>query len=89
MTGEALTAATHEPRPTIHDPPATNNVPRTTINEMDAKRVEIIVLPADNELPSTPTGERRKASQLLRGTVVLRDDLITPPIPEEDWDALK
>jgi hypothetical protein len=56
---------------------------------MDAKRVEIIVLPADNELPSAPTGERRKASQLLRGTVVLRDDLITPPIPEEDWDALK
>ena len=56
---------------------------------MDAKRVEIIVLPADNELPSTPTGERRKASQLLRGTVVLRDDLITPPVPEEDWDALK
>lgn len=28
---------------------------------------------------STPTGERRKASQMLRGTVVLRDDLITPP----------
>ena len=56
---------------------------------MDAKRVEIIVLPADNELPSTPTGERRKASHLLRGMVVLRDDLITPPIPEEDWDALR
>ena len=56
---------------------------------MDAKRVEIIVLPADNESPSTPTGERRKASQQLRGTVMLRDDLITPPIPDEDWDALK
>jgi hypothetical protein len=56
---------------------------------MDAKRVEIIVLPADNELPSTPPGERRKASHLLRGTVVLQDDLVTAPIPEEDWDALK
>ena len=56
---------------------------------MDAKRVEIIVLPADNELPSTPTGERRKASHLLRGMVVLWDDLITPPIPEEDRDVLK
>ena len=41
---------------------------------MGAKRVEIIVLPADNELPSTPTGEHRKPSQLLRGTVELRDD---------------
>jgi len=41
--------------------------------------------PANN----VPTGERRKASPLLRGTVVLRDELITPPIPEEDWDALK
>ena len=56
---------------------------------MGAKRLEIIVLPADNELPSTPTGQRRKPSPLLRGTVVLRDDLITAPIPEEDWDALK
>ena len=56
---------------------------------MDGKRVEIIVLPADNELPSAPIGKRRKASMLLRGTVVLRDDLITPPISEEDWDALR
>jgi len=48
---------------------------------MDAKLVEIIVLPADNELPPAPTGERRKASQLLRGTVVLQDDLIAPPGP--------
>ena len=56
---------------------------------MDAKRVEMIALPADNQLPPIPTGDRRKASHLLRGTVVLRDDLITPPIPEEDWDVLK
>ena len=56
---------------------------------MDAKRVEIIVLPADADLPSTPTGGRRKASPLLRGTVVLQDDLVTPPVPEEDWGALK
>ena len=56
---------------------------------MEAKRVEIIVLPADDQLPFTPAGERRNASQLLRGTVVLLDDLITPPIPEEDWNALK
>ena len=56
---------------------------------MDAKRVEIIVLPADSELRSTPVGGRRKASTLLRGTAVLLDDLIAPPIPEEDWNALK
>ena len=48
-----------------------------------------IVLPADNELPSTPTGEHRKPSQLLRGTVELRDDQISAPIPADDWDALK
>jgi len=56
---------------------------------MDAKRVEIIVLPADDDLPSPAKGERHNASQLLRGTIVLRDDLITPPVSDEDWCALK
>jgi len=90
---------THDPRPTKWNKfmEALRLIAETTNHQvtidlppgMDAKRVEIIVLPADNELPATPTGARRKASQLLRGTVVLQDDLITPPTPEEDWDALK
>ena len=57
--------------------------------EMDAKRLEIIVLPAGSEPRSIPAGTRRKASQSLRGTVVYRDDLVAPAGLDEDWDALK
>jgi adenylate kinase len=32
---------------------------------------------------------RRKPSAKLAGSVVMHDDLITPVMPEEDWDALK
>ena len=56
---------------------------------MDAKRIEIIVLPAGDESPAIPAGARRKASHLLHGTVIFHDDLIAPPSPDEDWDALK
>ena len=56
---------------------------------MDAKRLEIIVLPAGGESPPISAGARRKASQLLRGTVVYQDDLVAPAGLDEDWDALK
>lgn len=56
-----------------------------------AKRVEIIVLPADEtvtpEEPGTPK-VRRKPSPKLMGTRI-KGDLMSPVVPEEDWDALK
>ena len=57
--------------------------------EMNSKRVEIIVLPAGNDSPSTQQETRRKPSPMLAGTVIFSDDLIAPPVAEEDWDSWK
>lgn len=32
---------------------------------------------------------RRKPSPTLAGSVTMREDLLTPAVPERDWDALK
>jgi hypothetical protein len=57
---------------------------------LDQRLLEVIVMPATGieNTATTPKG-RRKPSALLAGTVSLHDDLITPAIPESDWDALK
>ncbi len=57
---------------------------------LDQRRLEVIVMPATGmENAATASKGRRKPSALLAGTVSLHDDLITPAIPESDWNALK
>ena len=58
--------------------------------EFDHQRLEVIVLPAGEDVPAPGVPRpRRKPSPLLAGSVALHDDLIAPAVPEEDWDALK
>lgn len=56
-----------------------------------ARRVEVIVLPLD-ETPMADehgvAGIRRRPSPRLQGTRIM-GDIMTPVVPEEDWDALK
>jgi F0F1-type ATP synthase alpha subunit len=56
----------------------------------NAKRVEVIVMPAEEEIASSQevTGVRRRPSIKLKGTRII-GDIISPVVPEEDWDALK
>lgn len=58
--------------------------------ELDHQRLEVIVLPAGEDMPAQGVvSGRRKPSPLLAGSVVMADDLIAPAAPEEDWNALK
>lgn len=54
-------------------------------------RVLLLLDDAITEVPQWRPEDRprRKPSSKLAGSVVMRDDLITPVVPEEDWDALK
>ena len=55
-----------------------------------AKRVEVIVMPAEESVMSSE-GEakvQRKPSPKLKGTRII-GDIMSPAAPEEDWDALK
>ena len=55
-----------------------------------AKRVEVIVMPAEETVMSSE-GEakvQRKPSPKLKGTRII-GDIMSPAAPEEDWDALK
>ncbi|MBI3154203.1 MAG: hypothetical protein HYZ20_02220 [Burkholderiales bacterium] len=52
-----------------------------------ARRVEVIVLPADEDRTAGRVRERRPAPELA-GTVI-RDDLIQPAVAPEEWDALR
>jgi len=54
-------------------------------------RVLLLLDDAMNAVPMQQTEERprRKPSPKLTGSVVMHDDLITPAVPEEDWNALK
>ena len=56
----------------------------------NAKRVEVIVMPAEEEITSSQevTGVRRVPSAKLKGTRII-GDIISPAVPEADWDALK
>ena len=52
-----------------------------------ARRVEVIVLPAQESAP-VPGVVNRRPSAALAGTVI-HDDLIEPAVPPEDWNALR
>ena len=59
----------------------------------DGVKLRVLLL-LDDAMAEVPKrhpedGLRRKPSPKLAGSVVMYDDLITPVIPEEDWDALK
>ena len=56
-----------------------------------AKRVEVIVMSADDvAIPSEPEQAeiRRKPSPRLNGTRII-GDIMSPAVPEVDWDVLK
>ena len=55
-----------------------------------AKRVEVIVMPAEETVMSSEGGAKvqRKPSPKLKGTRII-GDIMSPAAPEEDWDALK
>jgi hypothetical protein len=56
---------------------------------MVGKRLEVIVLPANEQDTALGVVTRRTPSHRLAGTVILHDDLIAPACPEKDWDALR
>jgi len=58
-------------------------------SSMDDCLVEVIVLPARADQIPAMSGQRRKPSPMLAGTVGLKDDLLVPAVPETDWDALQ
>ena len=52
------------------------------------KRVEVIVLEiAGDEQAAPPPTPRRHPPAALAGKMILRDDLVSPAVPETDWDA--
>ena len=55
-----------------------------------AKRVEVIVMPAEETVMSSEGGAKvqRKPSPKLKGTRII-GDIMSPAVPEEDWNALK
>ena len=55
-----------------------------------AKRVEVIVLDADDVLPATAQQLpiRRRPSPLMAGTRII-GDIMSPVVEDDHWDALK
>lgn len=56
-----------------------------------AKRVEVIVMPIDETMTldeHDAAGGRRRPSPKLKGTRII-GDIMSPVVPEEDWDTLK
>ena len=56
-----------------------------------AKRVEVIIMPIDDAVLSNEqntAGVRRRTSPKLKGTRII-GDIMSPVVPENDWDALK
>lgn len=57
----------------------------------NAKRVEVIVMPFEETVMSDGGGAaevRRRPSPKLKGTRII-GDIMSPAVPEEDWDVLK
>jgi hypothetical protein len=54
--------------------------------EMDAEVVEVLVRATRKTPPKM--GRWRRPPELLRATVI-HDDLISPAVPEGEWDALQ
>lgn len=56
-----------------------------------ARRVEVIVMPAEEDLMPSVDGAveiRRRPSPKLKGTRII-GNIMSPAVPEEDWDVLK
>jgi len=56
-----------------------------------AKRVEVIVMPVEEEVMSgegVAAEVRRMPSPKLKGTRII-GNIMSPVVPEEDWDVLK
>ena len=56
-----------------------------------AKRVEVIVMPAEEAVMSSENGAaevRRRPSPKLKGTRII-GNIMSSVVPEEDWDVLK
>ncbi len=47
---------------------------------------EAIAIPPEMATPGRP---RQRPSPKLAGSVFIRDDLIDPAVPSDDWEALK
>lgn len=56
---------------------------------MENCMLEVIVMRAEQSLLTATPRRRHSPSPLLAGTVRLKDDLISPAVPEGDWDALQ
>ncbi len=54
--------------------------------ELDEEVVEVLV--RARKQTAAKMGRRRRPPEQLRGTVI-HDDLITPALPEGEWDALQ
>jgi hypothetical protein len=54
--------------------------------QVDADLVEVLVRTAEE--PEPRMGRRRRPPERLRGTVI-HDNLISPAVPEGEWDALQ
>jgi hypothetical protein len=59
----------------------------------DGVQLRVLLLMEDTE-PRRSASEaaiqpRRKPSPRLAGSVTMRDDLLAPAVPEQDWDALQ
>ena len=57
----------------------------------NAKRVEVIVMPFDEVVMFNADGAtdiRRRPSPKLKGTRIV-GEIMSPAVPEEDWDSLK
>ena len=54
-----------------------------------AQQVEVIVMLADEQvIPDKQKASRRRPSSRLKGTRIV-GDIMSPVVPESDWDALK
>lgn len=62
----------------------------TLPDEFRHQRVEVIILPADNEKDQeAPSGARRTPPAHLLGKGKISGDIIGPIIPLSDWESLK
>jgi hypothetical protein len=59
----------------------------------DGVKLRVLLLMEDTEPQGSASAAaiqpRRKPSPRLAGSVTMRDDLLAPAVPEQDWDALQ
>ena len=66
--------------------PSNRQIIITLPPELDEEVVEVLVLARKGT--DTKMGRRRRPPGQLKGTVI-HDDLITPALPDGEWDALQ